>query len=312
MTDSETGLLRERVVEAPVDCNLLTKRYTTEAIDYIKTNRDRPFFLYLAHAMPGSIPDAFASEAFKGKSKGGPWGDKVEELDWSTGQILDTLQALGIAKRTFVIWTSDNGAGPIKPEGRGSNFPLAGRGYTTAEAGMRVPCIMWWPGVIPPGTTCGEVATTLDVLPTFAKLAGAPVPADRVIDGKDVRPLILGPPDATSPHTAFFYYFMGQLQAVRSRQWKLYLPLEHKRDSPFRTVGSTPARLFDLKADLSETNDLARERPDVVERLTRCAEQAREDLGDEGRPGKGQRPAGQVDNPTPQVLPERRNDQRSR
>jgi arylsulfatase A-like enzyme len=163
----------EEVIEAPVDCNLLTKRYTEKAIDYIKMNQQRPFFLYLAHAMPGSIPDAFASEAFRGKSKGGPWGDKVEELDWSTGQILDTLKQLGIAERTLVIWTSDNGAGRIKPEGRGSNLPLAGWGYTTAEGGMRVPCIMWWPGVIPAGTICSEVVTTLDVLPTFAKFAGA-------------------------------------------------------------------------------------------------------------------------------------------
>ena len=292
----------EEVIEAPVDCNLLTRRYTNRAVDYIKENKDRPFFLYLAHAMPGSIPDGFASEDFKGKSEGGPWGDKVEEIDWSTGRILDTLEEVGIEKRTLVIWTSDNGAGPIKPEGRGSNFPLAGRGYTTAEAGMRVPCIMSWPGTIPADTTCGEVATALDVLPTFAALAAAPVPIDRVIDGKDIRPLILGAPSAKSPHKAFFYYQMGQLQAVRSGRWKLYLPLGDKRTSPFRTVGKTPARLFDLKADLSETNDLAEDRPDVVRRLTEFAEKAREDLGDEGRAGRGQRPAGTVKDPRPQRL----------
>jgi len=292
----------EEVIEAPVDCNLLTRRYTKRAIEYIKTNRKRPFFLYLAHAMPGSIPDAFASEAFQGKSKGGPWGDKVEELDWSTGQILDTLKELGLAERTLVIWTSDNGAGRIKPEGRGSNLPLAGWGYTTAEGGMRVPCIMWWPGVVPAGTICSELATTLDVLPSFAKLAGARVPTDRIIDGKDIGPLVIGSPSATSPRTAFFYYYMEQLQAVRSRQWKLYLPLEDKRTSPFRGIGKTPPRLFDLKADLSETNNLVAERPDIVQRLTTYAEQAREDLGDAGRPGKGQRLAGKVQNPKPQVL----------
>lgn len=294
----------EEVIEAPVDCNLLTKRYTEKAIDYIKANRQRPFFLYLAHAMPGSIPDAFASDAFRGRSKGGPWGDKVEELDWSTGQILDTLRELGIEGRTLVLWTSDNGAGRIKAEGRGSNLPLAGWGYSTDEGGMRVPCIMWWPGVIQAGTICSELATTLDVLPTFAKLAGAGVPVDRIIDGKDIGSLIFGSPAATSPHTAFFYYYMEQLQAVRSRQWKLYLPLDDKRTSPFRGIGKTPPRLFDLEVDLSETSNLVEKRPDIVQRLTKYAEQAREDLGDAGRAGEGQRPAGKIENPKPQVLPE--------
>ena len=141
----------ETVVEAPVDCNLLTQRYTERAINFMRKCQDQPFLLYLAHAMPGSIPDAFASEPFKGKSKGGPWGDKVEELDWSTGQILDAIRQLGLAERTFVVWTSDNGAGRLPEGARGSNLPLKGWGYSTSEAAMRVPCIMWWPGQIPAG-----------------------------------------------------------------------------------------------------------------------------------------------------------------
>ncbi len=304
-------LENETVIEAPVDCNLLTQRYTQRAIDFMTTNKDRPFFLYLPHAMPGSIPDAFSSPRFKGRNKNGPWSDKVEELDWSTGKILDAIRDLGIAERTFVIWTSDNGAGKIKEGERGSNLPLKGWGYTTAEAGMRVPCIMWWPGMIPAGTTCRQLATTMDLLPTFAGLSGGRVPEDRRIDGKNIWPLIAGEEGAPSPHEAFYYYYMGQLQAVRSGKWKLYLPLEDKRTSPFRGIGKTPPRLFDLKADLSETNNLVEERPDVVQRLMKHVEQAREDLGDVGRPGKRQRPAGKVENPKPQVLSERRNSQRS-
>ena len=292
----------ENVIEAPVDCNLLTQRYTERAIDYMTENKDEPFFLYLAHAMPGSIPDAFSSPQFKGKNPHGPWSDKVEELDWSTGKILDAIRDLGIAERTFVIWTSDNGAGKIKEGERGSNLPLAGWGYTTAEAGLRVPCIMWWPGTIPAGTVCSDVATTMDLMPSYAELAGGKAPQDRIIDGRDIRSLILGEPGAKSPHEAFFYYYMDQLQAVRSGHWKLYLPLEDKRTSPFRMAGKTPGSLFNLRADLSETNDLFEQHPEIVERLMGYAEKARQDLGDLNRPGSGQRPAGHDPNPMPRLL----------
>lgn len=292
----------EKVIEAPVDCNLLTQRYTKKAIDFITENKDRPFFLYLPHAMPGSIPDAFASPAFKGRNRHGPWSDKVEELDWSTGKILDAIRALGLSERTLVIWTSDNGSGETLEGARGSNLPLAGPGYSTAEAGMRVPCIMWWPGTIPAGTVCGELVSTIDMMPTFARLAGGSEPKDRIIDGRDIRPLIVGQPGATSPHEAFYYYELDQLQAVRSGKWKLYLPLDHKRRGPFGDLGKTPASLFDLKADLSETTDVIAQHPEVVERLTRYAENARTDLGDMNRPGRGQRPAGYHPNPSPRLL----------
>lgn len=295
-------LENDTVIEAPVDCNLLTQRYTERAIDYMTENKEEPFFLYLAHAMPGSIPDAFSSPDFKGKNPNGPWSDKVEELDWSTGRILDAIRDLGIAERTFVIWTSDNGAGKIKEGERGTNLPLAGWGYTTAEAGLRVPCIMWWPGTIPAGSVCTELATTMDLMPTYAKLAGGTAPQDRIIDGRDIAPLILGEAGAQTPHQAFYYYYMDQLQAVRSGKWKLYLPLEDKRRSPFSFSGKTPGSLFDLRADLSETRSLFEQHPEIVERLTGYAEQARADLGDLNREGAGQRPAGHHPNPTPRLL----------
>ncbi|MCH5378301.1 MAG: sulfatase, partial [Planctomycetes bacterium] len=263
----------ERVIEAPPDRNLLTRRYTERSIEFIEANQDRPFFLYLPQAMPGSTGAPFASEAFRGKSANGPWGDSVEELDWSTGEILAALKRLDLDERTLVIWTSDNGA-PRRNPPQGSNLPLAGWGYTTAEGGMRVPCVMRWPGKIPPGITCRELCTTMDFLPTFAQLAGAAVPTDRIIDGHDIWPLMSGEPDAHSPYEAFYYYYLGQLQAVRSGKWKLYLPLAKWWRSFRGDTEPAVARLYDLVADLGETHNLAEERPEVVARLSPRIEQA--------------------------------------
>jgi arylsulfatase A-like enzyme len=291
----------ERVVEAPPDRNLLTRRYTERSIEFIETNRDRPFFLYLPQAMPGSTRAPFASEPFRGKSANGPWGDSVEELDWSTGEILAALKRLDLDERTLVIWTSDNGA-PRRNPPQGSNLPLAGWGYTTAEGGMRVPCVMRWPGKIPAGITCSELCTTMDLMPTFARLAGATVPTDRTIDGHDIWPLMSGQADARSPYEAFYYYYLAQLQAVRSGQWKLYLPLA-KRWRSFRgDTEPVPARLYDLVADLGETRNVVEDHPEVVARLTALAEQARQDLGDLDRSGRDQRPAAFVDTATPRVM----------
>ncbi|MGD8239771.1 MAG: sulfatase [Armatimonadota bacterium] len=291
----------EKVIEAPVDRNLLTKRYTEASIRFISENRERPFFLYLPHAMPGSTRAPFASEAFRGKSRNGPWGDSVEEIDWSTGEILAAIERLGLAESTLVLWTSDNGA-PLRNPPQGSNLPLSGSGYTTAEGGMRVPTVLRWPGKVPAGAECAEVATTMDLMPTFARLAGAHVPTDRIIDGKDIWPLMSGEPGARSPHEAFFYYHMDQLQAVRSGKWKLYLPLESKRGRGRAAGRPSPARLYDLAADISEKSNVVEDHPDVVERLNAFADRARADLGDVDRPGSGQRPAGHEPNPTPRVL----------
>ncbi len=176
----------ETVIEAPCDRDGLTRRYTERAMEWIAahvaSHEDQPFFLYFPQAMPGSTKTPFSSPAFRGKSKNGPWGDSIEELDWSMGVMLDQLRDLGIAEKTFVIWTSDNGA-PINRDpddlSRGSNRPLHGRGYTTSEGAFRVPTIVWQPGKVPAGTVCDQLATTMDLLPTFATLAGGGPPSDR-------------------------------------------------------------------------------------------------------------------------------------
>lgn len=290
----------QKVIEAPVDRTTLTKRYTEEAIRFITAQKDRPFFIYLPQAMPGSTKAPFASEAFRGKSANGPWGDAVEELDWSTGEILAALKRLGLDEKTLVVWTSDNGAPRHQPP-QGSNRPLSGWGYTTAEGGMRVPCLMRWPGTIPAGSTCREVCSTMDLLPTLARLAGTQPPDDRTIDGHDLWPLLSGQPGARSPYEAFYYYYMEQLQAVRAGKWKLYLPLEARWVDFRGTTKPSPALLYDLEKDPAEQVNLAEQHPEVVQRLLELAEKARDDLGDIGRTGKHQRPAGWVDNPRPQV-----------
>lgn len=298
----------DAVVEAPVDRHLLTKRYTAKAIQFIEQNRDRPFFLYLPQAMPGSTAAPFASSAFRGKSQNGPWGDSIEELDWSTGTILDKLVELKIDRRTLVVWTSDNGAptsGDVNDTSRGTNRPLWGRGYTTAEGAFRVPTIMWQPGTVPADTRCDTFATTMDLLPTFARLAGGSEPADRTIDGHDIRPLIFGEADARSPYDAFFYYQMDQLQAVRSGPWKLFVPLEKfSRHPHFRQGGGTAPLLFNVVDDVGCTRNVAADHPEVVQRLMAFANEARKDLGDTGHRGAGQRPAGRIERPTPRVLAE--------
>ena len=289
----------ERVIEAPVDRDTLTKRYTEETIDLIEQHRNQPFFIYLAHAEPGSTAVPNSSERFHGNSANGPYGDALEELDWSTGEILGELARLNLDDRTLVIWTSDNGAVQWTPP-RGSNLPLRGWGYTTEE-GRRVPCVARWPGKIPSGNVCDAIVTTMDVLPTFAMLAGTRPPQDRIIDGKDIWPL-LSRQTTKSPYDAFYYYYGPQLQAVRSGRWKLILPLEERWTSvPGKTARSS-AELYDLQNDIGSTANVAADHPGVVRRLIALAEKAREDLGDWKHPGKGQRPVGRVPNPRPQLL----------
>ena len=292
----------EEVIDAPVDRDFLTQRYTEETLRFITQNRDRPFFLYLPHAMPGSTNRPFASPAFQGRSANGPFGDSVEEMDWSTGEILAALEALGLDENTLVLWTSDNGAVYQDPP-QGSNAPLKGWGYDTSEGSMRMPCVARWPGQIPAGAVCDAVSTTMDVLPTLAALAGTQPPADRIVDGHDIRALLLGQPGAASAYDAvgFFYYFKHQLQAVRAGQWKLYLPLESKIGLSGGPA-SCPLMLFDVRGDVAEEHEVSARHPDVVERLLALAEGARADLGDLGRQGAGQRAAGWVDDPEPRLL----------
>lgn len=282
----------EQVVEAPVDRNMLTHRYTKAAIAFIREHRDEPFFLYLPHAMPGSTRRPFASRAFQGRSQHGPYGDSVEELDWSTGQIMDEIDRLGLAEQTLIVWTSDNGA-PRRDPPQGSNDPLAGWGYTTREGGMRVPCIAAWPGHIPSGSTCEELTTMMDWLPTLAALAGVQPEVQRAIDGHDIRPLLRGEPNAKSPYEAFYYYHRGDLQAVRSQQWKLYV-------APVGENGEQA--LYDVASDPAEQHNLYGKHPQIVSKLTALAERARKELGDGNQAGSGQRPVGRVERPTPRVL----------
>lgn len=296
----------EKVVEAPTDRDLLTKKLNDRCLQFIEKNKDRPFFLYFPEAMPGSTATPFASPAFKGKSKNGPWGDSIEELDWSAGRILDKLVELGIDKNTLVIWTSDNGA-PLARDmsspSRGSNQPYYGRGYTTSEGAFRMPTIMWWPGTIKAGSECAELATTMDLLPTFAKMAGGAAPTDRIIDGRDIAPLIHGKAGARTPHEAFYYYYQSQLQAVRSGPWKLFVPLKSFARHPhLKKGGKVEPLLFNVASDISSTKNVAAANPKVVKRLMALAEKARADLGDADRKGKGQRKLGTVKNPKPQVM----------
>jgi arylsulfatase A len=296
----------ETVVEAPCDRDTLTKRYTERAMKWIEEHKEKPFFLYFPQAMPGSTAAPFSSKAFKGKSKNGPWGDSVEELDWSIGVILDQLVDLGIAENTLVIWTSDNGA-PINTDPgnlrRGSNLPLHGRGYTTSEGAFRVPTIVWQPGKVPAGTVCKELVTTMDLLPTFARLAGGSPPGDRTIDGYDIASLLYGKEGAKSPYEAFYYYHLDQLQAVRSGPWKLFLPVKPIRAHPhFKGKQKPVPMLFNVETDIASENNVATEHPEIVARLMRYAEAARKDLGDHGKRGAGQREPGKVDNPVAQLL----------
>jgi arylsulfatase A-like enzyme len=298
----ELPLMRdEKVIEAPVDRDYLTKRYTEEAIRYIEANQARPFFLYLPHAMPGSTSDPYASPAFKDKSANGHWGDSVEELDGSMGEILAALKRLKLDDKTLVIWTSDNGAPNRKPP-QGSNAPYQGWGYNTTEGAMRMPMIARWPGKVPAGGECRELCSMLDILPTFAALSGAALPKP-TIDGHDISPLLLGAADTKSPtdNQGFFYYHMDQLQAVRSGPWKLYLPLAAKRSSLANKRAPSVLQLFNVRDDVTEANEVSAKHPEVIERLLKLAEAAREDIGDDEKPGRGQRPAGLVAHPTARV-----------
>jgi len=282
------------VIEAPLRQDTVTERYTKEAIRFIKANKDRPFFLYLPHTAV-HVP-LHPGAAFKGKSKDGAYGDWVEEVDWSMGELFQTLQAEGIDQNTLVVLTSDNGS-----QKAGSNLPLRGGKGRTDEGGMRMPCIIRYPGKIPAGSSSSEITATIDLLPTFARLAGAALP-ERVIDGRDIWPILSRQSGAKSPHEAFYYYQMDQLQAVRSGPWKLFVPMEAKKRNWGKPEGKTELKLFNLVQDIHEDNNVADAHPEVVARLLALAEKAREELGDGDRPGKGQRPAGWVDQPSPRLL----------
>jgi arylsulfatase A len=296
-------LMRDQsVIEAPVDRDYLTKRYADETVRLIHEHKDRPFFIYLAHSMPGSTKRPFASPDFQGASDNGPYGDSIEEMDWATGQILNALKECGIDERTMVMTTSDHGCVHHEPN-QGSTGPLKGWGYDTSEGGMRPPCVVRWPGQIPVGSECQQITSVMDILPTFASLAGIETPDDRIIDGHDISALLHAQPDATSAYDerGFFYYQMSQLQAVRSGPWKLYLPLQEKLVGISGIKEPCAAELYNICDDITETQEVSAEYPDIVARLMVLADAAREDLGDLDQLGSGQRAAGWVDDPQPCV-----------
>ena len=269
-------LRNEKEVERPADQRTLTKRYTEESVRFIRENKDRPFFLYLPHTMP-HIP-LFVDDAFRGKSGSGPYGDTIEELDWSVGQILATLRELDLEKKTLVVFTTDNGPWLSMKHHGGSALPLRSGKFTVYEGGMRVPCLMRWPGMIPAGKTCSEVAATIDLLPTFAEVAGAKLADDRKLDGKSITALFRGVKNAKSPHAIYCFYKGGKLHAVRSGKWKLHLARKNK---PPKT---TAAELYDLSSDIGETKNVAKANADVVATLTELAKKYDEDLQANRRP----------------------------
>jgi len=293
----------DRIVEFPVDQTTLTERYTEEAIRFVEECH-RPFFLYLAHTMPHT--PLHVSDRFKNKSERGLYGDVVECLDWSMGELFAALKKLGLDENTVVAFTSDNGPWLAKGADGGSAGPLRSGKGTCYEGGQRVPCIVRWPGAIPAATVCPEIATTMDLLPTFAHLAGTEPPRDRIIDGKDIWPLLSGSPDAKSPNETFYYYAMDNLQAVRNGPWKLVFDRIKKMEHPYSEVENpgefVPEALYDLEQDIGESRNVIAEHPEIATRLRALADTKRQDLGDtpfvpmsnapQAVQGKGRRPVG--------------------
>ena len=278
----------------------LTTDYTTRAVKFIEEHKNEPFFVYVPHSMV-HVP-LYVSDKFKGKSKRGLFGDVMMEVDWSVGQILDTLKKHKLDDNTLVIFTADNGPWLSYGDHAGSASPLREGKGTMFDGGCRESTIMWWPGKIPAGTVCQTPAMTIDILPTVAGLIGATLP-DHTIDGKDILPLMTGESDQ-SPHEAYYFYYGNQLQAVRQGKWKLHFP------HGYRTMGDRPGgtkgiptnykqakiglELFNLESDIGETTDVKDQHPDVVVRLKKLGDQMRKELGDNKKKGTGNRQPGRM------------------
>jgi arylsulfatase A-like enzyme len=214
----------ESIVKNLDDVQEFARIFTEEAVGFIRKNKDKPFFVYLPHPFVNSpriarqefYPEGWVPAQTAGNGHPNAKAS-IEEVDWSTGQILDTLRELGLDKNTLVIFTSDNGGGHCHV-----NEPLRGRERGEWEGCHRVATLAWWPGQVPKNSTCDEVLTAMDLLPTFASIAGGKLPNDRVMDGKDISPVLLGKEGAKSPHNTYYYYLVGKLAAVRSGEWKLH------------------------------------------------------------------------------------------
>lgn len=264
-------------VEEPVDQTTLTKRYTEKAIRFMGEEPDKPFFLYVAHSMP-HVP-LYTSEEFEGRSKAGLYGDVIEEIDWSVGEILRSVDRLGLDKNTLVIFTSDNG-----PWFEGSSGELRDRkGGASWEGGFRVPFIARWPGEISPGVTSGAITMNFDLYPTILELAGGEVPDDRAIDGKNIWSLLQG--SEQSPHDYLYFFNNEEITAVRSQRWK-FVVQSYYRTQMFPFEGEIndephyyhPGLLFDLENNPAEQYSFSRENPDVVEKMVEQLEKGRREL----------------------------------
>jgi len=289
----------------PEDQKQLTTQYTERAVQFIEKNKNNPFFLYLAHSMP-HVP-LYVSDKFEGKSKQGLYGDVMMEIDWSVGEILKELKKLGLDKNTLVVFTSDNGPWINYGNHAGSTGGLREGKGTVFEGGQRVPCIMRWPGKIPAGAICNQLASAIDLLPTFANISGSPLPPLR-IDGVNIISLMTTAEAVSSPRNYFLYYYhKNDLEAVRNDRFKLVLPhkgrtyegfLPGNDGSPGQVIEFSPFEmaLFDMRRDPGERYDVKELYPEVVAELTKIAEEARKDLGDDlvGEKGTGRRPIGEA------------------
>lgn len=259
----------EEVIERPADQNTITKRYTEEAVKFISENRKRPFFLYLAHSLP-HVP-LFASESFRGKSARGFYGDVIEEIDWSVGQILKTLKEKKLNKKTIVIFTSDNGPWVLYDEHGGSSGPLFGAKGTGYEGGQRVPAIFWGPGIKP--GVISQMGSTLDLFPTITKWAGLNFPSDRKYDGYDLTPVLKGV--NSQPRNEMFYYHGTRIFAVRKGEYKLYYFENNPDGYPERMRKLDSLQLYNLNHDPSEKYNIARNHPEVIRDLETLVQQHR-------------------------------------
>ncbi len=284
------GKVVKRVL--PDDQQSLVEIYTDEAVKYIAEHKTEPFFLYIPHnAVHFPI---YPGKKWAGKSTNGIYSDWVEEVDWSVGRVLDTVREQGLAERTFVIFTSDNGGTP-----RAVNTPLRGNKGSTWEGGMRVPTIAWWPGQIPADTSTDAISGMFDILPTFAALSGGKLPTDRKLDGADLWPHLSGAPGAQPAHESFFFYSGLTLEAVRHGDWKLQI-VQGKLANNANSDKPVIPRLYNLKTDLGESRSVAEENPEVVAKLQALVAIMKEDLGLDG-PAPGSRELGRVSDPKPLI-----------
>ena len=290
-------LLNETVLELVTEerQSSLIERFTSQAVNFITANKTQPFFLYFPHCAVHT-PIRVGPE-FSGQSGNGRFGDVVEEVDWSVGQILYTLRQHQLDSKTLVIFTSDNGPWLAKGADAGSAAPLRAGKTTTWEGGVRVPAIAWWPGTIAAGRVSDAVVGNIDLLPTAITLAGGTVPDSPVIDGRDMSSLLLGTSDA-SPRVAQFYFSALELQAVRQGPWKLALtPQPDDFGNGVAADAVVNPRLYNLDFDLGETTNVAAEYPEIVVGLQALASNMNAEIG--GKNPVARRPAGYVENPVP-------------